>query len=431
MNIGHGMVKWRGAVSERRAARAFRSWTPAAAEILEDRVLLAQLVVTGADQGGGPHVRAFDAETGALVLSFFAYDPAFTGGVRVATADVTGDGQPDIITAPGPGGGPQIRVFNGQNGQFVQEFLAYGTAFTGGVFLATGDVNGDLRADIITGAGAGGGPHVKVFSGMDYSELTDFFAYDPGFTGGVHVAAAEMTGDDRADIVTGPGAGGGPHVKVFSGANRSMVGSFFAYGAAFTGGVFVAAGDVNIDGRADIATGPGAGGGPHVKVFNGNELDRPTPGVLGQAFVYDAGFTGGVRVGMTLATGDNKADLVTAPGRGGGPHVKVFDCATFILHAQYFAYDAAFGLGVNIAGSLPVTTTAQSLSVAQIEPTELSAGEQNSEEQPLAAQAVTGGTASGGQELDAAFAELDLAEALISSADLPMAALGSALDPTS
>ena len=63
------------------------------------------LLATGTGIGGGPHVKVFDADSGALRFEFSAYDPSFRGGVRVAVGDVTGDGTPDIITAPGPGGG--------------------------------------------------------------------------------------------------------------------------------------------------------------------------------------------------------------------------------------------------------------------------------------------------------------------------------------
>jgi hypothetical protein len=75
--------------------------------------------VVGADAGGGPHVRVFDAGTGVEKFSFFAYDPDFTGGVRVAAGDVTGDGVADIITGARPGGGPQVRVFDGVTGAQV------------------------------------------------------------------------------------------------------------------------------------------------------------------------------------------------------------------------------------------------------------------------------------------------------------------------
>ena len=61
-----------------------------------------------ADAGGGPQVNVYNAATGALVDSFDAFAPSFTGGVRVAIGDVNGDGQDDIICAAGPGGGPQV-----------------------------------------------------------------------------------------------------------------------------------------------------------------------------------------------------------------------------------------------------------------------------------------------------------------------------------
>src|SRR5262245_41862319 len=59
------------------------------------------MLVTGAGAGGGPHVQVFDASTGEVLASFFPYPPAFTGGVRVALADVNGDGVPDLITGAG------------------------------------------------------------------------------------------------------------------------------------------------------------------------------------------------------------------------------------------------------------------------------------------------------------------------------------------
>ena len=42
------------------------------------------ILVTGAGPGAGPHVRVFDMETGQELLSFYAYDAGFRGGVRVA-----------------------------------------------------------------------------------------------------------------------------------------------------------------------------------------------------------------------------------------------------------------------------------------------------------------------------------------------------------
>ena len=114
-------------------------------------------------------------------------------------------------------------------------------AFPGGVTVAAGDVTGDGVAEIITGAGPGGGPHVRAFSlaGGGVTEVASFFAYDPAFPGGVHVAAGDVTGDGVAEIITGAGPGGGPHVRAFSlaGGTSTEVASFFAYDPAFPGGV--------------------------------------------------------------------------------------------------------------------------------------------------------------------------------------------------
>jgi hypothetical protein len=162
------------------------------------------------------------------------------------------------------------------------------------VFVAAGDVDGDGRAEIVTGPDAGGGPHVRVWrlEGSAVTELASFFPYPAGFTGGVRVAAGDVTGDNRADIVTAPGPGGGPHVKAFNGTTLAEVASFFAGDPAFTGGVFVAAGNVTGVGTV-IVTGAGPGGQPQVRVFNLSPFST-----IASFLTVDPAFTGGVTVSI-------------------------------------------------------------------------------------------------------------------------------------
>jgi hypothetical protein len=303
----------------------------------------AAAIVTGAGAGGPSEVKAFSGATSTEGNSFLAY-PGFQGGVRVAVGDVSGDGVADIITGAGPGGGPHVKVFDGRTGAELRSFFAFDSQFTGGVFVAAGDINGDGFADIVTGADAGGGPHVKVFDGQTGAEVRSFFAYTPSFTGGVRVATGDVNGDGLADIVTGAGAGGGPHIKVFDGQTGAEVRSFLAFDPGFAGGVFVAAGDVDGDGFADIITGADAGGGPHVRVFSG-----ATNAELRSFFAYTPSFTGGVRVAAGDVNGDGLADIVTGAGPGAGPHVKVFDGATGTEIRSFFAYDPSFTGGVYVA----------------------------------------------------------------------------------
>ena len=95
-----------------------------------------QYFATGADAGGGPNVVVFDADTHERIFDFFAYDSGFTGGVRVAVGDINGDHIQDIITGAGPGGGSDLRIFDGNTGQLIREFSPYNPLFTGSQFLA-------------------------------------------------------------------------------------------------------------------------------------------------------------------------------------------------------------------------------------------------------------------------------------------------------
>jgi hypothetical protein len=312
----------------------------------DDRAVYA----TGAGPGGGPHVRVFDSPTGNLVFEFLAYDRSFAGGVHVATADVTGDGIEDVITGPGESGGPHVKVFDGATRQLVREFLAYDAGFRGGVWVAGGDVDGDGRADIVTGAGRGGGPHVKVFSGATGALLREYMAYDPAFRGGVTVAAGDVNGDRRADLITGPGPGGGPHVRVLSGANLAVLAEFQAFDPAQRFGITVAAGDVDGNGFADVVVGNGSGGAqaavgaasvfeqpiplpggrPQVKVYSlapsFRTLAPPittAPTLLAQFDAYAASDRFGVNVAVADAVLFGLGGLLVGPGKGGQTPARV------------------------------------------------------------------------------------------------------------
>ena len=319
-------------------------WFALAVYLLTPVGASAQKLVTAGGPGTSPAVRVFDAS--GTDTTFLAYPAPFPGGVRVALGDVTGDGVLDIITGAGPGGGPHVRVWNGTDLTEVGGFFAYNPAFSGGVFVAAGDVNGDGKADIITGAGAGGGPHVRIWDGATFTEIGGFFAYDPAFPGGVTVAAGDVNGDGLADIITGAGPSGGPHVRVWNGATLAELGGFFAYDPAFPGGVNVAAGDVNGDGLADIITGAGPGGGPHVRVWNGATFAE-----LGGFFAYDPAFPGGVVVGTVDLDRDGRNELITGPAFG-SPLIRLWTGTTFVLFGEYFAYDPALGGNGVFVGSV-------------------------------------------------------------------------------
>ncbi|MBN9517855.1 VCBS repeat-containing protein, partial [bacterium] len=303
----------------------------------------AGVTVVAPGESGRPQVHVLDPLSGEELFTVTAYDPSFTGGVRVASGDVNRDGVLDLVTAPGVGGAAHVRVFDGSSGAAAASFFAYARDFTGGAYVAVGDLDGDGVAEIVTGAGVGGAPHVKVFR-MDGTELASFFAYDPTVRGGVTVAVADVDGDGVAEIVTGPGPGGGPHVKVFR-ADGTAVGGFQAYAPEFRGGAFVAAGDLDGDGRAEIITGAGAGGGAHVRVFDGQ--------TFAERFGFAAGapgFTGGVRVGLTRVAPDGRAVIVTTLGPGDRPRVRVWSGTDGTELAGFLAEDPGFAGGVYVGG---------------------------------------------------------------------------------
>jgi hypothetical protein len=330
----------------------------------------APIFAVGAGPGGGPRVQVFDTATGGQLADFFAYEPSFTGGVTTAVADVNSDGRPDVIVGAGDGGAPRIRVFDGRafdrtvtpaltanavNPPVVADFFAYESSFRNGVFVGGGNVLGLGFAEVVAGAGPGGGPRVRVFDGQRMTAagtaftgaapldvLADFFAYDPNSRGGVRVALTPPLGValGPGNLVTAPGPGVAPEIRVFNGFSLAsqqtrftgvqpgdVLNDFFDGRADDLSGRFVAAGDVSRDGTPDVITGTGAGVAARVTAYDGSTLRArglAFSGLLtGDIFdtfaplAADPAYQNGVTVGAATLPAGVGANLLTGIGGAG------------------------------------------------------------------------------------------------------------------
>ena len=295
-------------------------------------------IVTGAGPGGGPHIRIFKSN-GIPVGGFFAFDKEeYRAGISVAGGDIDGDGTFEIIVGAGPGQPPIVRVFN-QNGLLLTEWLAYGQGFRGGIRVAVGDIDGDGKDEIVTGAGPGGGPHIRVFDGQGHF-LFHFFAYDEDFRGGVNIALGDLDIDGKDEIITGAGPGGGPHIRVFDGQGQLRF-HFFSYLETFRGGIEVAAGDVDGDGKANIIVGIASEASPYIRVYDENKRLRC------QFLAYDRDFYGGVNIIASDLDDDGRAEIISAPRHGDSPEIKIFDEKGQPI-SQFSAYSELFLGGVSL-----------------------------------------------------------------------------------
>ena len=122
-----------------------------------------------------------------------------------------------------------MRVFDGSTGQRLtgplSDFRPFPSGARRGVFVAAGDVNRDAHADVVVGAGAGGAPRVKVYSGADGSLISSFLAFHGSFRGGVRVAAGQFRPGQAADVVAATGPGVAPLVKIYDLPSRAVLSS--------------------------------------------------------------------------------------------------------------------------------------------------------------------------------------------------------------
>lgn len=219
--------------------------------------------ITGGVFLNGAFARIFGSNGEVKRTGFFSYDSDFYGGMQVVHYDLTFDGVPEVIAADGN----QVFIYT-SDGELHASFYPYTSAYQDGINISVGDLENDGSVEIVTGTENGGGAQIRIFNSDGILINPGFFAYDEAFRGGVNVTIGDLNGDGWYEVICGAGVGGGPHVRVFNKDGDVINPGFFAYDESFRGGVNVAAGDLGGDGIDEIITGPGYGGDPEVRVYN-------------------------------------------------------------------------------------------------------------------------------------------------------------------
>jgi len=266
--------------------------------------------------------------------------PGWSGGLRVAAADVTGDGVQDLVVVPTAGGAPNVVVINGDTLATAASFYAFAAGYKGGLTVAAGDLTGDGIADIVVGSGGGAQATVATFAGGTFNNLKNFFAYT-GYTGQVNVGTVDVAGTGVRDIVTGTGLGTRGHVVVFDYGTLSVLSSFYAFAAGTTSGAYVAGGNLNPASAADeIAVGSGGNMQATVNLFS------PT-GVQLNSLPAFSGFRGAAKVTVTDYNGDGVIDLAIGAGPGAEPSINVLNGESLAVIDSFFGYPENWTNGIN------------------------------------------------------------------------------------
>lgn len=189
---------------------------------------------------------------GQRLFKKYPYGAAYTGDMRIALGDITGNGEKEVIVAPGPGNSQPIKIYT-RDGIIVEDdWYPFGAGYTGGYSVAVARDAAIALGSVVVGSGKGVSPRVVVYS-HDLKKQHEWAPYEYAFRGGVNVAAGDTDGDGVDEIVTGPGVGGKTWVRVYA-FDGTLKRTWLAYNAFGYPGVDVRVVDVDFDGVEDVVT---------------------------------------------------------------------------------------------------------------------------------------------------------------------------------
>jgi hypothetical protein len=183
------------------------------------------------------HITIRDGATREVMASLYAF-PGFMGTYELSAGDADGDGFADVYVGVAKDGPPHLVMLSGAalaqgTVEVMESMYVYDKGFRGGIRLTTGDLDGNGIEEVVVGSGLGATPHIVTCT---YDEVTgglsirnSYLAYAEGFRGGVYLDTGDVDGDGDDDIVSGSGYGAEPTVVVFDGISAEVLKAWYPY----------------------------------------------------------------------------------------------------------------------------------------------------------------------------------------------------------
>ncbi|MBI2410344.1 MAG: FG-GAP repeat protein [Candidatus Kerfeldbacteria bacterium] len=265
----------------------------------EDGIILLKRLSTVRDTNflNGGYAKVFNARGKQVRKSFFAYDGSFTGGAEIHKISKKNY----TVVADDT----SVRVYNNRNDE-IAAFAPYGTGYASGVNVAVGNLYGKKKQYIVTGSAKKSG-HVRIYTLKGRLVNSGCFPYGNSYNSGVSVAMGDLNGDGKMEIVTGTGPGGGPQVRVLNRYCEVINPGFLAFSKDLRSGINIAVGDVDGNGKDEIIAAPGAGGGPQVRIFR-----KSGKLVGGGFFAYKESDHSGIYVSTADVNNDGIDEIMTS-----------------------------------------------------------------------------------------------------------------------
>lgn len=258
-----------------------------------------------------PEIKAFDLK-GQQVKNLTL--PSGVDGSRdFAIADINGDLNPELVVCYGPGISSLVDVYN-LSGELLKQYQPYAKNFRGGCYISIADLNGDGRPEVITGAGASGGPQVAVLSG---DKFQTFWAFSSKLRNGVRVLVADLGSDGKAEVIAFSNYNQAPEIAVFGNTFHKI--NSFKLDGLNNNGLNVVVGDFNGDGEKELAAAGGYGQAAQIRFYSKDFV------LLKDLDYHKKDFRGGLNLAAIDVNNDGKSELAVAEDFGGSGEVSFYD----------------------------------------------------------------------------------------------------------